>query len=225
MLHVDPGAPARAALSCSISRCRRSRRRGHRVRQATSGSRVNCCRNSGAATCISARTCWFPKGFDSHPQAHYPLMVFHGHFPDDISEFRTDAARSRTSSRTIRTRFHLAGYNRIEQQEAYAFYQKWISADFPRFLVIEIEHANPYYDDSYAVNSANLGPVRRCHQQGADSGDRKALPRHGRRAGRASPMAARPAAGRRSPPRSSTPTCTTAPSWPARIRSIFAPIP
>ena len=28
----------------------------------------------------------------------------------------------------------------------------------PRFLVIEIEHANPYYDDSYAVNSANLGP-------------------------------------------------------------------
>src|SRR6202000_3394278 len=26
------------------------------------------------------------------------------------------------------------------------------------FLVIEIQHANPYYDDSYAVNSANLGP-------------------------------------------------------------------
>jgi hypothetical protein len=52
----------------------------------------------------------------------------------------------------------LAGYNRIQQQEAYAFYQKWISAKFPRFLVIEIEHANPYFDDSYAVNSANLGP-------------------------------------------------------------------
>ena len=25
-------------------------------------------------------------------------------------------------------------------------------------LIIEIQHANPYYDDSYAVNSANLGP-------------------------------------------------------------------
>jgi hypothetical protein len=25
-------------------------------------------------------------------------------------------------------------------------------------IAIEIEHANPYYDDSYAVNSANLGP-------------------------------------------------------------------
>jgi enterochelin esterase-like enzyme len=25
-------------------------------------------------------------------------------------------------------------------------------------LVIKIQHANPFYDDSYAVNSANLGP-------------------------------------------------------------------
>ena len=25
-------------------------------------------------------------------------------------------------------------------------------------IVIEIQHPNPYYDDSYAVNSANLGP-------------------------------------------------------------------
>jgi len=27
-----------------------------------------------------------------------------------------------------------------------------------RMLIIEIQHANPYYDDSYAVKSANLGP-------------------------------------------------------------------
>ncbi len=98
-----------------------------------------------------------PKGFDTHPQARYPLMVFHGHYPDDISEFRTTPPDPDLKP-DYSTRFHLAGYNRIEQQEAYAFYQKWISADFPRFLVIEIEHANPYYDDSYAVNSANLGP-------------------------------------------------------------------
>ena len=25
-------------------------------------------------------------------------------------------------------------------------------------VIIEIQHANPFYDDSYAVNSANLGP-------------------------------------------------------------------
>jgi len=98
-----------------------------------------------------------PKDFDKHPQAHYPLMVFHGHYPDDISEFRTTPPDPNLKP-DYSKRFHLAGYNRIQQEEAYAFYQKWISADFPRFLVIEIEHANPYFDDSYAVNSANLGP-------------------------------------------------------------------
>jgi hypothetical protein len=98
-----------------------------------------------------------PKDFDKHPEARYPLMVFHGHYPDDISGFRTTPPDPDLKP-DYSERFHLAGYNRIQQQEAYAFYQKWISADFPRFLVIEIEHANPYFDDSYAVNSANLGP-------------------------------------------------------------------
>ena len=98
-----------------------------------------------------------PKGFDAHPRAHYPLMVFHGHFPEDISGFRTTPPDPNLEPE-YSNRFHLAGYNIIEQQEAYKFYQKWISADFPRFLVVEIEHANPYFDDSYAVNSANLGP-------------------------------------------------------------------
>ncbi|MBS0578141.1 MAG: hypothetical protein JSR36_02640 [Proteobacteria bacterium] len=98
-----------------------------------------------------------PKDFDKHPEAHYPLMVNHGHYPEDIGDFRTTPPDPDLKP-DYSQRFHLAGYNRIQQQEAYAFYQKWISADFPRFLVIEIEHANPYYDDSYAVNSANLGP-------------------------------------------------------------------
>lgn len=98
-----------------------------------------------------------PKDFDAHPEARFPLMVFHGHYPDDISGFRT-IPPDKDLKPDYSERFHLAGYNRIQQEEAYAFYQKWISADFPRFLVIEIEHANPYFDDSYAVNSANLGP-------------------------------------------------------------------
>jgi hypothetical protein len=98
-----------------------------------------------------------PKDFDKHPEARYPLMLFHGHYPDDITDFRTTPPDPELKP-DYSQRFHLAGYNRIQQQEAYAFYQKWVSADFPRFLVVEIEHANPYYDDSYAVNSANLGP-------------------------------------------------------------------
>ncbi len=98
-----------------------------------------------------------PWGWAEHPNAHYPLMVFHGHFPTDISEFRTIPPDPDLKP-VYSNRFHLAGYNRIEQQEAYDFYRKWISPGFPRFIVIEIEHANPFYDDSYAVNSANLGP-------------------------------------------------------------------
>jgi hypothetical protein len=98
-----------------------------------------------------------PKGFDSHPNVHYPVMIFHGHFPEDISEFRTEPPDPNLKP-VYSNRFHLEGYNRIEQQEAYASYKNWIAPDFPRFLVVEIQHANPYYDDSYAVNSANLGP-------------------------------------------------------------------
>jgi hypothetical protein len=55
-------------------------------------------------------------------------------------------------------RFKITGYNIIQQKEEYGFYQQWTGANFPRVLAIEIQHANPYYDDSYAVNSANLGP-------------------------------------------------------------------
>jgi hypothetical protein len=98
-----------------------------------------------------------PEGFDQHPEAHYPLAVFHGHFPDDITGFRAEPPDPNLKP-DYSERFHLGGYNRIQQEEAYAFYQQWISPKFPRFLVIEIQHPTPYYDDSYAVNSANLGP-------------------------------------------------------------------
>ena len=30
--------------------------------------------------------------------------------------------------------------------------------NFPRMIVVTFQHPNPYYDDSYAVNSANVGP-------------------------------------------------------------------
>ncbi|MCS7026613.1 MAG: hypothetical protein NZV14_17590 [Bryobacteraceae bacterium] len=98
-----------------------------------------------------------PHGFDEHPNARYPLMLFHGHFPADISNFRPEPPDPNLKP-DYSDRFKISGYNRIIQQESHEFYKKWISKDFPRFLVVEIQHANPYYDDSYAVNSANLGP-------------------------------------------------------------------
>ena len=98
-----------------------------------------------------------PEGFDEHPEARYPEMVFEDHFVDGIDDFR-DTPPDPNLKPDYSERFHLAGYNRIQQEEAYKTYQTWVGAKYPRYLVIKIQHANPYYDDSYAVNSANLGP-------------------------------------------------------------------
>jgi hypothetical protein len=98
-----------------------------------------------------------PDGFDEHPNTHYPEMVFEGHFAEGFEDFRTTPPDPNLKP-DYSYRFHLAGYNRIQQQEGYDEYKKWISPGFPRVLVIQIQHANPYYDDSYAVNSANVGP-------------------------------------------------------------------
>ncbi|MFO7769265.1 MAG: alpha/beta hydrolase-fold protein [bacterium] len=98
-----------------------------------------------------------PRGFREHPEARYPLMVFHGHFPYDFGGFRTEPPDPDLEP-DYSARFDVEGYNRIVQQEAYDFYRTWISDDFPRFLIIEIQHPTPYYDDSYAVNSASQGP-------------------------------------------------------------------
>jgi hypothetical protein len=98
-----------------------------------------------------------PEGFDTHPDARYPLVIFHGHFPADFGGFR-DTPPDPNLKPDYSDRFKMAGYNRIVQEHAYKFYQEWTGPNFPRFIIIEIQHANPYYDDSYAVNSANLGP-------------------------------------------------------------------
>ena len=98
-----------------------------------------------------------PKGFDEHPEARYPLMIFHGHFPSDFGDWRTTPPDSNLEPE-YSERFGVEGYNIIQQQEAYNFYKRWNSEDFPRFIIIEIQHPTPYYDDSYAVNSAAQGP-------------------------------------------------------------------
>ncbi len=99
-----------------------------------------------------------PEGFEEHPDAHYPIMIFHGHFPEDFGGFSTVAPDPKMDTSDYIDRFGIYGYQKFQQQEAFNFYKQWISKNFPRFLIIEIQHANPYYDDSYAVNSANLGP-------------------------------------------------------------------
>jgi hypothetical protein len=105
-----------------------------------------------------------PQGWAEHPKARYPLMINHGHFPDDFDGFRPEQPEANLEP-DYSDRFRLKGYNRLQQQLAHQLYKDWTSPGFPRVIAIEIQHANPYYDDSYAVNSENLGPYADAIQQ------------------------------------------------------------
>ena len=98
-----------------------------------------------------------PEGFDSHPEARYPLMIDHGHFSHTFDGFREEKPDP-TLAPDFSARFDMRGYNRYEQQAAHDLYKEWTGPGFPRVLVIQIQHPTPFYDDSYAVNSANAGP-------------------------------------------------------------------
>jgi hypothetical protein len=98
-----------------------------------------------------------PWGYDDHPQARYPLLVNHGHFPSRLGNWR-ETPPDTTLKLDYSARFNLHGYNRIQQEYAWQFYKDWTGRGFPRAIMIEIQHATPFYDDSYAVNSANNGP-------------------------------------------------------------------
>ncbi len=98
-----------------------------------------------------------PEGFDAHPKARFPLIVAEDHFVADFDDFRTEPPDPNLKPE-YSERFHLAGYNRIMQEEAYKNYKEWIAPKTPRVLIVKLQHANPFYDDSYAVNSANVGP-------------------------------------------------------------------
>jgi hypothetical protein len=91
-----------------------------------------------------------PEGFEEHPNARYPLMVYQGHHH---REFYTPVGFRETPPEP-----GLEGYDLTYAEHSYQFYQDWTGPNFPRMILVTIQHANPYYDDSYAVNSENLGP-------------------------------------------------------------------
>lgn len=100
----------------------------------------------GTAMFIGAHVL-LPQGFDEHPNAHYPLVIWQDHFSSDFRYFRPDPPDPK-----------LQGRAREGAEAAHRFYLDWTSGRFPRVIIVDPIHANPYYDDSYAVNSANVGP-------------------------------------------------------------------
>ena len=53
---------------------------------------------------------------------------------------------------------HFSLASPIAFQEGSEFHQAWMRDDFPRMLVVSLQHPTPYFDDSYGVNSVNVGP-------------------------------------------------------------------
>ena len=78
-------------------------------------------------------TILLPKGYEAHPDRHYPTIYQEGHFSIGAPlGFREDGSND--------------------------FSKDWASDSFPPFIAVTIQHPSPYFDDSYAVNSANNGP-------------------------------------------------------------------
>ena len=75
-------------------------------------------------------TVLLPRGYDSSTIS-YPVNYIQGHF-----------------SLNAPNRFQIGD----------DLYREWIRDDFPRMILVTFQHPNPYFDDSYAVNSVNVGP-------------------------------------------------------------------
>ena len=94
-------------------------------------------------------TVLLPRGYDDDPERYFPVVYQQGHFNLKAPfGFTTD-----DSPLTEQARLRLRG-----QQPGYEFYQAWSSDGFPRMIAVTFQHPTPYFDDSYAVNSANNGP-------------------------------------------------------------------
>jgi enterochelin esterase-like enzyme len=91
-----------------------------------------------------------PEGWEEHPNARYPLLIQQNHYGKTWYwpvQFRS-----------VPPTADLKGNDRDMAVYSYQFYQDWTSGRLPHMILLAIQHPNPYYDDSYAVNSANLGP-------------------------------------------------------------------
>lgn len=88
-------------------------------------------------------TVLLPKDYEQHPNSHYPIIYQQGHFslrpPLFMQMERPEPGSKWGSSR-------------------YQTFQAWRGDNFPRLIAVTLQHPTPYFDDSYAVNSANNGP-------------------------------------------------------------------
>jgi hypothetical protein len=92
-------------------------------------------------------TVLLPRGYHESQDVFYPTIFTFGHSMP--FSFSTDPASARG-----RDEVHpVTGL-----ETGYAFYQSWISDQFPRVIAVSFQQQTPFFPDSYSINSANNGP-------------------------------------------------------------------
>ena len=120
-----------------------------------------------------------PAGWHDRPDARYPLILNHGHYSyqrlrgwSDVPPANVTPPHPRTGNPDDCYYCSSGGgccdgcdfSDSFQQEYAYYFTRNWTSLQpssafhGSRVLLVRIQTPNPFFDDSYAVNSANLGP-------------------------------------------------------------------
>ncbi len=87
-------------------------------------------------------TILLPKDYNKHPNIYYPVNYIQGHFSTRAPHgFREGTTQANT--------------NRRGGSSTSDF---WKSDESPRMIAVTLQHPCPFYDDSYVVNSPNVGP-------------------------------------------------------------------
>jgi Putative esterase len=99
-------------------------------------------------------TVLLPKGYDKNSNQKYPAIYIQGHFGLGAPfGFTTEKPTTPESDERRKARL-----SRSAREPGPEFARAWMSDEFPRMVAVTFQHPTPYYDDSYAVNSANNGP-------------------------------------------------------------------
>ncbi len=99
-------------------------------------------------------TVLLPKGWEENTTTRYPAIYIQGHFGEGPPfGFNPEGQPETADNRAARL-------VRSAREPGYEFAQAWQATGFPRMVAITFQHPTPYYDDSYAVNSANTGPYQ-----------------------------------------------------------------
>lgn len=99
-------------------------------------------------------TVLLPRGYGEEPDRSYPVIYVQGHFSLEPPFSFTTEPPAEGEALFSQMRREAAG----ARESGYEFFRAWTSDGFPRMIVVTFQHPTPYFDDSYAVNSANNGP-------------------------------------------------------------------